>query len=163
MSFIRKTLVISAVSFFLLFLSGGCGEIGTWKEQEESQIKDFLESLGDTTYVLKSSGLYYMEITQGTGEFPVTGDSVTFYYKGMFLDKVVFDTNITDSVPWKYVIGSGTIIAGIDEGLRYMRQGGKSLLLTPSNLAYGHNGYPGVIPGYTPLLWEITLLTVKKN
>lgn len=158
-----KTGIILVLSLSCVLLLNRCGEIGTWKEQEENQINDFLKSLQDTTYVLKQSGLYYMELTAGTGDSPITGDSVTFYYKGMFLDKVVFDTNITDSIPWRYKIGSGKIIAGIDEGLRYMKQGGKALLLTPSSLAYGHNGYPGVIPGYTPLLWEITLLSVQKN
>jgi len=158
-----KTGIILVLYVSFVLLLSGCGEIGTWKEQEESQINDFLKSLHDTTFVLKPSGLYFTELSGGTGDLPVNGDSVTFFYKGMFLDKVVFDTNVTDSIPWKYVIGSGKIIAGLDEGLRYMKQGSKALLLTPSSLAYGHNGYPGVVPGYTPLLWEITLMSVKKN
>ncbi len=140
-----------------------CGEIGTWKQQEDQMIQDYLSSLGDTAFVRKPSGLYCIELAEGTGLIPETGDSVTFYYKGMFLDRVVFDTNLTDSIPWKHLMGSGDILEGIDEGLRYMKEGGKARLLTPSSLAYGPNGVWGVIPGYTPLLWEIELLSVKKN
>lgn len=145
-----------------MFFLSGCGEIGTWKIQEEQQIQEYLKKLEDTVAVLKPSGLYYIELSEGTGAMPVAGDSVTFYYKGMFLDRVVFDTNIPDSIPWRHKIGTKDIITGIDEGLRYMKEGGKARLITPSDLAYGHSGIWGIIPGYTPLLWEIDLVTVKK-
>ena len=101
---------------------------------------------------------------QGTGKNPETGDSAFFKYKGMFLDHTVFDDYTNDTLqPVKHLIGSDKLIAGIDEGLRYMKEGGKARLLTPSSLAFGHSGVYGVIPGYTPLVWEVILLSVKEN
>jgi FKBP-type peptidyl-prolyl cis-trans isomerase len=43
-----------------------------------------------------------------------------------------------------------------------MREGGKALFLMPSKLAYGSAGYYS-IPGYTPLLFEVDLVKVKKR
>jgi FKBP-type peptidyl-prolyl cis-trans isomerase len=40
-----------------------------------------------------------------------------------------------------------------------MKEGGKAILLIPSNLAYGPNG-SGSIPGYTPLLFEFDLVDI---
>jgi FKBP-type peptidyl-prolyl cis-trans isomerase len=55
----------------------------------------------------------------------------------------------------------GRVVAGVDEGLRYMRDGGKAKLLTPSSLAYGFEGIWQIVPGYTPLLWIIDIDSVK--
>lgn len=153
--------VLASIILIPTFFSA-CGEIGTWKEQEEQMIQDYLDKLGDTVAIRKPSGLYYIELKEGTGLSPVPGDSVSFFYKGMFLDYVVFDTNLKDSIPYKSKIGSNDLRAGIDEGLQYMKEGGKARLLTPSNLAFGPTGIWGIIPGYTPLIWEIELISVKK-
>ncbi|MGQ9619728.1 MAG: FKBP-type peptidyl-prolyl cis-trans isomerase [Bacteroidales bacterium] len=158
----HKIHFIIPILFLLLIAFTGCGEIGTWKVQEEQMIQDYLDKLGDTVVVLKPSGLYYIDLQEGTGLSPVTGDSVSFFYKGMFLDRVVFDTNLDDSIAWKCKVGANQLLAGIDEGLTYMKEGGKARLLTPSKLAYGHGGWWGIIPGYTPLIWEIDLISVKK-
>jgi FKBP-type peptidyl-prolyl cis-trans isomerase FkpA len=43
-----------------------------------------------------------------------------------------------------------------------MAVGGKSTLLIPSNLGYGPAGSTyGIIPGYTPLLFDIELVRLK--
>ena len=65
----------------------------------------------------------------------------------------------------------GYVIKGFDEGITYMKVGGRSLLLIPSKLAYGTSGYYTYdasgnysgIPGYTPLLFDITLARVKMS
>jgi FKBP-type peptidyl-prolyl cis-trans isomerase len=44
-----------------------------------------------------------------------------------------------------------------------MQVGGRSRLLTPSKLAYGAEGIWGSVPGYTPLLWEIELDSIKSG
>ena len=76
---------------------------------------------------------------------------------------MIWDTNDPVNVPYKHVMGTdvGLVIKGVDEGLRYMKAGGKARLLTPSNLAYGFEGIWQIVPGYTPLLWDIQLDSVK--
>ena len=51
------------------------------------------------------------------------------------------------------------LIAGFDEGITYMKEGGKATFLIPSKLAYGTSGYY-TIPGYTPLLYDVQLVKV---
>jgi FKBP-type peptidyl-prolyl cis-trans isomerase len=145
----------------VVLLISGCNPSGTWKKQERSQIDTYIKTLGDTSYVIESSGLYYIELLAGTGRSPVLKDTVFFKYTGMFLDRQVFDSNVSSSNSYAAVIGNYEIIPGLDEGLRLMKEGGKARFLTPSGLAYGAAGIWGAIPGYTPLLWEVTLLSVK--
>jgi len=144
----------------LLFLAG-CNPSGTWKKQERDQIQSYVKLLGDTAYVLKPSGLYYIELQAGTGREPIALDTISFRYTGMFLDRVAFDSNIAATAPYMAIVGSYQIIPGLDEGVRYMKEGGKARFLTPSSLAYGPEGIWGVVPGYTPLIWEIELVSVK--
>jgi peptidyl-prolyl cis-trans isomerase A (cyclophilin A) len=144
-----------------LILIMSCNPTGTWEKQERDQITDYVKSLGDTAYVLKPSGLYFIELQAGTGRTPVLKDTVAFRYKGMFLDRVIFDSNITATTPYYAIVGSTDIILGLDEGVRYMKEGGKARFVTPSRLAYGSRGIWGTIPGYTPLMWEVELVSVK--
>jgi FKBP-type peptidyl-prolyl cis-trans isomerase len=146
---------------FVVLMISACNPASTWKKQERSQIDSYIKSLGDTSYVLEPSGLYYIELVAGTGRQPVVKDTVYFKYTGMFLDRTIFDSNVSSSTNYGAIIGNYEIIPGLDEGLRYMQEGGKARFLTPSSLAYGAAGIWGAIPGYTPLLWEVTLITVK--
>lgn len=103
------------------------------------------------------SGLYYIEFIEGTGAQPVAGDTVEIFYKGYFLTGGVFVNNL-HSDPYRFAVGSGAVIEGLDEGISYMKEGGEAMLVVPSSLAYGSEGnyYLG-IAGYTPLAFEIIL------
>jgi FKBP-type peptidyl-prolyl cis-trans isomerase len=140
----------------------GC-ESNRWEEHERKLIYEYLKTLEDTVYVQYPSGLYYIELLTGTGASPVDDDTVYFKYKAAFTDYVQFDKNVPYTTPYKYVMGSfdGMTIKGVDEGLRYMKVGGKSRLLTPSSLAYGFEGVWNVVAGYTPVVWTINLDSIK--
>jgi peptidyl-prolyl cis-trans isomerase A (cyclophilin A) len=161
-----KTIMMNRIKFLsvlglIIIFIAGC-EKGTWERQEREQIQTYLKSLGDTAYILKPSGLYYIELQEGTGRTPIVKDTITFWYKGMFLDRVVFNSNIKLTSPYKAIVGGGEIFPeAIEEGIKYMKEGGKSRFLTPSGLAYGATGIPGIIPGYTPIIWEVDLVSVK--
>jgi len=144
----------------VLIILTSCDPAKKWEKEERQMIQDYLNSVGDTNYVLKPSGLYYYEVLAGTGRMPVTNDTVYFRYTGLFLDGFIFDSNLDKSLPDYFVVGSGNVIAGMDEGVRYMKDGGKANLLLPSKLAYGSFGN-GPISGYTPLLFRIQLVGVK--
>ena len=151
--------IISGLNMVLLIT--GCLSDEAWKKNERKQISDFLKNIPDSVISLKPSGLYYIELKAGVGRSPVDNDIAYFKYVGRFLDGVAFDSVSTVYAPYAYLMGSFTIVKGVDEGLGYMKAGGKALLLTPSDIAYGSQGIFNVIPGYTPLLWEIELDSVK--
>lgn len=153
--------LLGLAGLILIFIAAGCNKGTDWERKENKEIADFLKNYPDSVYVLKPSGLYYFEKKVGTGLSPATDDTAYFRYVGRFIDGVAFDSVSTVKAPYKYVIGSGLIVSGLDEGLQYMKAGGKAGLLTPSKLAWGARGVYGVIPSYAPLLWEIELVTVK--
>jgi FKBP-type peptidyl-prolyl cis-trans isomerase len=156
----RMIKIFGGIVLLVLALAG-CNPENAWIKQEREQIQGYIGSLKDTVYVLKPSGLYYIELQAGTGRSPVAKDTVGIRYKGMFVDRVVFDSNTSATTPYFAVVGAYEIIEGLDEGLRYMKEGGKGRFLIPSSLAYGQAGIWGVIPGYTPLLFEVELVSVK--
>lgn len=150
------------LGLIIIFISG-CLSDQQYRKQEASDIQSYIASLGDTAYVLEPSGLYYIDLLAGTGRSPVINDTVGLVYQGMLLDRTLWNTNVQagDTLMYWAIVGSNQLIAGLNEGVRYMKQGGKARFLTPSSLAYGAAGYEGIIPGYTPLLWEVVLMKVK--
>jgi FKBP-type peptidyl-prolyl cis-trans isomerase len=160
----RSVLSFSFTVIAIMLWLTGC-EQASWDKQEQQQIDNYIKSLGDTIYELKPSGLYYIELKTGTGAFPVDRDTVTFYAKGCLLDNTVYTTNYKESSPYKYVMGSalttGEILSGLDEGMRYMKAGGIARFVLPSSLAWGKYGYGFASPGYTPVYYEVKLISVK--
>lgn len=108
-----------------------------------------------------SDGLYYIEKVKGKGKKISVGDTVQVHYKGMLLDGTVFDSSERNPNPVEFPIGVGAVIKGWDEGIPMMNVGGKALLLIPSAIAYGETGAQGVIPPYSPLLFEVEVVGIK--
>ncbi len=104
----------------------------------------------------KPSGLYYIETKKGTGIAPNVGRTVTVKYKGTLLNGEEFDSGDA----FEFAFGSETVIQGWNEGLSYMKKGGKATLIIPSNLAYGAYGQ-GDIPKYATLVFDIELINVQ--
>jgi FKBP-type peptidyl-prolyl cis-trans isomerase FkpA len=148
-------LLIGAV--FVLSL-GSCNPGKGLEKEENEKIENYLKNNPDLNYTKTSSGLYYLEISPGTGAIPVAGDSAFVRYVGKFLNGTEFDSNITATEPYDFIVGDN--ITGFDEGISMMMEGGKSKLLIPSKLAYGATGSYPFIPGYSPLLFEIELIRV---
>lgn len=94
----------------------------------------------------------------GTGAAAAAGDTVSVNYTGRFQNGSVFDTSIGRE-PFVFVLGTGQVISGWDQGLQGMKVGGKRLLIIPPSLAYGANDY-GPIPGNSTLIFEVELLSV---
>ena len=156
----------SYFSFLLLFATGlliitSCNPSSKYIKAENEETTTFLGS--NPGFVKQTSGLYYMDVTVGTGIQPQTHDTAFVWYTGKFLNGTVFDTNTnTGGVQLSFPVGENTMIAGFDEGITYMKAGGKAKLLVPSSLGYGPSGYY-TIPGYTALLYEVELVKVSKG
>ena len=154
-------------SIILLFVTGllivvtSCSPEKKYVKAETDDINTFLGN--NTGFEKKTSGLYYMDATVGTGVQPQTGDTAYVWYTGKFLNGTVFDTNTsTGGVLLYFPVNEARMIAGFDEGVTYMKAGGKAKFLIPSSLGYGPVGYY-TIPGYTALLYEVELVKVVKG
>jgi FKBP-type peptidyl-prolyl cis-trans isomerase len=150
----------------LLFLVVGlsmalvsCNPARKYEKAEKESISNYLNTHLTDTFTLESSGLYYRQVLLGTGPAPVTHDTASVVYTGSFLDGTVFDSNV-GKANLIFPVNEGVLIQGFDEGILYMKQGGKAQFLIPSSLGYGTQGYYS-IGGYTPLLYDVELVLVK--
>ena len=139
-----------------------CNKTDKFEKEEQAEIDAYLKLNSTLNFERKPSGLYYLELVKGTGRIPVKYDTAFIKYTGKFLDGRVFDTNVGSTKTLDVVVGTQGLIEGFAEGITYMAESGKSLLLIPSSLGYGTMGsYGGGIGGFTPLLFEVTLIKVK--
>lgn len=114
--------------------------------------------------VTTESGLQYVELEEGSGEQPQPGQVVEVHYRGSVEgDSTVFDDSYERGVPLYFPVGSDRIIPGWDEGIQMMRVGGKARLIMPPDLAFGDQGYAGVIPPNATLIFEVELLGVQEG
>jgi FKBP-type peptidyl-prolyl cis-trans isomerase FkpA len=100
------------------------------------------------------------KITAGNGPAPKQGDTVSVHYTGWLTDGVKFDSSVDRGQPFEFVLGTGQVIAGWDQGVAAMQTGDKVRLTIPPELAYGKSGYPGAIPPNATLIFEVELLSI---
>jgi FKBP-type peptidyl-prolyl cis-trans isomerase len=107
------------------------------------------------------SGLEYWDIKVGTGPVAETGHQVTVDYTGWLTNGKKFDSSVGTGKPFDLLLGGGQVIKGWDEGIVGMKVGGKRQLRIPPDLAYGAQGYPGLIPPSSTLIFDVRLVSVK--
>lgn len=109
------------------------------------------------------SGLEIEDIKEGSSPTAEIGDTVEVHYVGTLEDGTQFDSSRDRGTPFSFTLGTGSVIAGWDQGLIGMKQGGVRKLVIPPELAYGSQGAGGVIPPNATLMFEIELLAVEKS
>jgi FKBP-type peptidyl-prolyl cis-trans isomerase len=108
-----------------------------------------------------STGLRYVILKEGLGDFAKPGDLLSVNYRGFLLDGTTFDENKDPINPFTFRLGRAQVIQGWDQGLQLLKAGGKMVLIVPSELAYGTRGRPPVIPHNATLVFEIELIDIK--
>ena len=131
------------------------------KEDPETQaakdkkiIEEYIADKGLNAQTTES-GLYYVIINQGSGSRPTIDSTVTVKYKGFLSDESVFDEATT---PVTFSLRN--VIAGWQEGIPLINEGGKITLLIPSRLGYKDQAV-GSIPAYSVLIFDVELLEVN--
>ncbi len=104
------------------------------------------------------SGLQYEVINAGSGASPGLTDKVTTHYHGTLLDGTVFDSSVDRGEPASFPVNG--VIKGWTEALQLMKVGDKWRLYVPSDLAYGSRGAGAKIPPFTPLIFEVELISI---
>ena len=102
------------------------------------------------------------DLVVGTGTQAFAGNRITVAYTGWLYDGSrtegkgsQFDSNTS----YSFVLGTGSVIRGWDQGVPGMRVGGQRRLVLPPELAYGSAGRSPIPPNAT-LVFDITLNSV---
>lgn len=150
-------------TFFLgiaLLAIGACGS-GDPEPQLDGEMPEFAPELNVDISAMQraDSGLLTRDLEVGEGETARVGELVTVHYTGWLPDGTSFDSS-RDRGPFQFQLGVGQVIPGWDLGVDGMKVGGRRQLVIPSDLAYGPNGVPGVIPPNSVLVFDVELLGV---
>jgi hypothetical protein len=117
--FLMKNVLPALTAFVVLaLLTAGCGK----EEQAEFDRDAILKYLDDNslTATEHDSGIFYIIETPGTGGSPSLNSTITFKYKGYYLDGVVFDQttgNNTATYPLSNLIQGWQIVHSLGPGL----------------------------------------------
>lgn len=128
--------------------------------------------------------LYYIAVQEGSGRQSTVADSVFVTYKGMLLNKTIFEDNkwLTQN-NWLDLLGllstsSTGVIKGMREGIALLKDSASSptinsdgtftlpndygigIFIFPSGLGYFNSTISG-IPSYSPLIYIVKLIKTK--
>jgi len=125
---------------------------------EKAESVDFLVKEAQKLGAKKTeSGLIITEMTAGRGASPSATDKVKVHYHGMLRDETVFDSSVDRGRPSEFPLNR--VIPCWTEGVAMMREGGKSRLVCPADIAYG-NKRKGRIPPESVLIFEVELIEI---
>jgi len=126
---------------------------------EVKQIDDFIQEKQFTVSERTADNLVIVRSNTVTGDTIGSGKAVNIKYKGKFLSGQIFDNG---EKPLAFTTGTNAVVPGFDRAVRKMRKGEKAIIIFPSALGYGKNGYiinnQYAIYPYSPLQFEIEVL-----
>lgn len=105
------------------------------------------------------SELAVEDLVVGEGAEAAVGHQVSVHYVGVaWSTGEQFDASWDRGEPFAFGLGAGQVIAGWDQGVVGMREGGRRRLTIPADLGYGSRGAGGVIKGGETLVFVVDLL-----
>lgn len=121
-----------------------------------------------------NDGLYVIVKKKGTGAKVAAGKKVAINYTGRLLDGTMFDSSVESDAkrgniytadrtyePLSYTVGQMGLIKGWEDGINGQPEGTILQLIIPSALGYGSRGAGEMIPPYSPLVFDIEIVSVK--
>ena len=112
--------------------------------------------------------LMMRELAPGTGDPIAARTPVLVSYTGWLYDPCKpdhkgekFDSSEGRPTPFGFIVGTGRVIRGWDEGVVGMREGGKRELTIPPELGYGASAAPGGrIPPNSTLVFDVEVAKI---
>jgi FKBP-type peptidyl-prolyl cis-trans isomerase FkpA len=111
-----------------------------------------------TEFTQTESGLKYRILRRGNGLRPKVSDSVKVHYAGWLDDGTEFDSSYRRGKPATFALTQ--VVPGWTEGLQLVERGGMIELEIPSELGYGPQGSPPVIPPNSTLHFKVELFEI---
>ena len=143
------------------------------QENEPQMIADYVRDHGIAAKP-NADGLYVIVKKRGNGPKVATGKEVAVNYTGRLLDGTMFDSSVESDAkegdihnpqrtyePLTYTQGRGQLIPGWEQGVEGQPEGSQLQLIIPSALGYGPRGAGQLIPPFSPLVFDIEIVSVK--
>ncbi len=113
--------------------------------------------------ITTQSGLQYQVLKEASSDAQTSqrGQHVTVHYTGYLTSGTKFDSSVDRQEPFTFVLGSGMVIRGWDEGVLGMKIGEQRRLVIPSELGYGARGAGNIIPPNATLIFDVELLALN--
>ncbi len=105
--------------------------------------------------------LVVTDIAIGTGKEVEKGDTVVVNYIGTLQNGQEFDNSYKKGSSYTFKVGDRKVIQGWNEGMIGMKAGGQRVIIVPSDMAYGKEGY-GPIPKNATVVYAIELIKIEK-
>ena len=126
---------------------------GDSKKKNEEFIKNMAKQAGVKPL---AGGVYYKELTPGTGAQPTKDQIAEVSYEGRLMGGKVFDSSNGKTIEFPV----GGVIPGFTTALLNMKVGAEWIIYIPWNQAYGDREQ-GPIPPYSALTFKVKLVGVK--
>lgn len=124
---------------------------------EDEQIESYVNSKNLAITEKTSSGLRFILTSPNeAGAALVARQNVTVKYAGRLLSDKQFDAGT-----FSFTLGVGQVVGGFDEGIAKLKVGEKGTIIFPSSLGYGSRGAGGDIPGNSPLIFDIEIVSAR--
>ena len=164
---IELLILVLSVGIMASCMDNGIDEPPRTEADELAELKVYLDTLENRGLDIDTTafGVYYVVDTEGTGPFPVNGDTCIVKYDGFFMSGYLFDSssinNPTDST-YQFNLNVPPMIEGWDDGMKVINEGALVFLIIPSEFAYGSAGrYPAIGP-YETLIFRIEMIDIKQ-
>ena len=158
----KKTILLLIASSLMVMICS-CGQPAQQEQPAQQGQPAQQDQLVDWT--TSESGLQWRDLAVGEGAEAAANQTVDVHYTGwLYVDGQKgdkFDSSVDRGQPFSFLLGTGKVIKGWDEGVAGMKVGGKRELLIPPDIGYGERGHPPVIPPNSTLLFEVELLNVR--
>jgi FKBP-type peptidyl-prolyl cis-trans isomerase FkpA len=123
------------------------------RERKALTVQTFAELAKKENIKKTSTGLFYELVSEGTGKFPTPDSTVTVEYVATLIDGTVFDSSRSRGPT---PIHLPEMVAGVREGLQYVREGGIIKMWVPASLGFGSEERTN-IPADSALLFQFTI------
>ncbi len=109
------------------------------------------------------NGIYFLSWEKGEGPPVEKGKHIWLHYEGKFLNGKFVDSSKKRNTPLDFIYGNEMyLIKGLEYAVGKMHEGGKAMVLIPSELGFGASGSAlGVVPPYTAMIYVVEVLRVE--
>ena len=125
-------------------------------QKDREMIQNYIERK-NLEMTESSTGLWYLIKKEGTGDFITDNDNVVMDYDCSLLDGTVcYSSEFLG--PKEIILGRSQLEAGLNEGLRMLKNGAEATFILPPFLAYGLIGDGKKIPSRAVIRYNVNIL-----